>query len=410
MYLLACERMRIAMIGAKGVPATIGGIERHVEELSGRLATAGFVVTVYARAWYIQRTHGTARMHRGVRVVTLASIHTKHLDAISHTILATLHAMRERPDIYHFHGVGPSLCAVLPRLFRPRARVIATFHCVDRRHEKWGAFARAVLAVGEWVACTIPHATIAVGETLAAYCAAQYGRAVTCIPNGVAPAEDRRVPIHTTREALQHLGLVPGTYLLVVSRFVAHKDIHRIIAAVRRVKQERPDLTWLQLAIVGAPAFTDAYEWELQSAAAGDPTIHFLGRRSGAMLNALYANCIAFVHASRSEGLPMVVLEAAAAAAVPLVSDIPEHAEIIAKVGGFLFRAGDTWDLQQKLEVMLAAHASLPKLGRDAQAAVLRHYHWDRITARTAEHYRDVLVSRARRERMRRLTPARALV
>jgi len=49
--------LRIAMIGQRGVPATFGGVERHVEELGSRLAARGHEVIVYARTNYVQERH-----------------------------------------------------------------------------------------------------------------------------------------------------------------------------------------------------------------------------------------------------------------------------------------------------------------------------------------------------------------
>lgn len=374
------------MIGAKGVPATIGGIERHVEELSARLASGGFDVTVYCRSWYTGFASWSAHAHRGARLVTLPSFASKHLDAMTHTLLATIHACRERHDVYHFHGVGPALMSWIPRLLRPHARVIATFHCVDRHHAKWGWFARAVLALGEWAACRFPHETITVGETLAAYCEDRYGRATACIPNGVAaPA---RVPPDVARDILASLGLTSRRYLLIVSRLVPHKGIHTVIEAFRRLKMEHRAFRDVQLAIVGSPAFTSAYADELVIRAGGDPAILFLGRRTGIVLDALYQHATAFVHASESEGHPIAVLEAAAAGAIPVLSDIPEHREIVARVGGFCFRTRDVYDCAATLEVVLRGASSLPRIGRAVSEATLRHYDWDAATGRTVECYR----------------------
>ncbi|MBI4142803.1 glycosyltransferase family 4 protein, partial [Candidatus Uhrbacteria bacterium] len=315
--------MRIAMIGAKGMPATVGGVERHVEELSARVAALGFDVTAYSRSWYTGRATGSVADVRGVRVHTLPSIASKHLDAVSHTLLATLHAMRANMDVYHFHGVGPALCAVFPRVFRPRARVIVTFHCVDRLHEKWGRIARAILTLGERAACAFAHETITVSEALAAYCMRRYGRATMCIPNGIAtPA---LVPMDAAAEVLRRFQLTPRGYLLVVARLVPHKSVHEVIAAFRRLRREHAEFSDVHLVVVGGSAFTDGYVGEIRDAAGGDSAIHLLGSQHGRTLATLYANALAFVHASTSEGLPLVVLEAAASGVVPVVSDIPAH-------------------------------------------------------------------------------------
>lgn len=379
--------MRIAMIGSKGVPATIGGVERHVEELSAHLAERGFDVSVYGRPWYTGHAPWSERVIRGVRCIALPSLRTKHLDAISHTFLATLHAMRERADVYHFHGVGPSLLAWLPRLFRPRASVFATFHCVDRYHEKWGAFARAALACGEYAACVFPHETIAVSPTLAAYCTARYGRATSYFPSGVPTRA--RMQNDERDAALAGLGLRTGAYLLTVARFVPHKEVHAVIAAFRQLRREYPELQHLQLAVVGGPSFTHRYADELTLASGGDSAVRFLGVQHGRVLDALYEGATAFVHASRSEGLPIVLLEAAAHGAIPVVSDIPEHRSVLAEIGGITFRSGDIHDLVAKMAMVARlSDASRARMGTSLQSSVARTYAWDDVADQVGERYR----------------------
>jgi glycosyltransferase involved in cell wall biosynthesis len=143
--------MRIAMIGQKGIPATFGGVERHVQDLSLELTRRGHAVTVYSRAWYAP---DTGPNYQGISVVTIPTLRTKHFDTITHTFFATIRAMRAHHDIIHYHGVGPALLSFIPRYFAPGTTVIATFHSIDRKHRKWGLIARTMLRLGEWAACT----------------------------------------------------------------------------------------------------------------------------------------------------------------------------------------------------------------------------------------------------------------
>src|SRR5690242_19176116 len=83
--------LSIAMIGLRGIPSTYGGVERAVEELSASLALRGHDVTVYARRGYSDRA---VLHHRGVTIVHRGQIHTKHLEAASHTTISLLDAMR----------------------------------------------------------------------------------------------------------------------------------------------------------------------------------------------------------------------------------------------------------------------------------------------------------------------------
>ena len=64
--------MRIAMIGQKGLPATYGGIERHVEEIGRRLVAAGHDVSAFCRLYY---TPAGAQYH-GLRLLRRPSIIT----------------------------------------------------------------------------------------------------------------------------------------------------------------------------------------------------------------------------------------------------------------------------------------------------------------------------------------------
>ena len=106
--------MKIVFIGQKGIPTLMGGIERHVEELTIRLARQGHDVFVYTRPNY---TDKNLSEYKGVRLISLPNIATKHLDAISHTLLACIDvSLRRNIDIIHFHSIGPSLLIWLVKI------------------------------------------------------------------------------------------------------------------------------------------------------------------------------------------------------------------------------------------------------------------------------------------------------
>ena len=61
--------MKIAMIGQKGIPATYGGIGRHVEEIAARLVERGHKVDVFSRFYYSKQ----GGPHRGIGNIRLPS-------------------------------------------------------------------------------------------------------------------------------------------------------------------------------------------------------------------------------------------------------------------------------------------------------------------------------------------------
>lgn len=375
--------MHIAMIGQKGVPGRFGGIETHVTELATRLVRAGLTVTAYTRSWYSQES---SDRYNGINLVTVPSIRTKHLDAITHTLLSTLHAcLFVRPDVYHFHGVGPSLLAWIPKLLAPRAAVVTTFHCIDRHHAKWGALARLALRLGEWACLQFADTTIAVSKTLADYTATEYGKRAVYIPNGVST---RRVA--TDEHLLAPFGLRSFGYVIFVSRLVPHKSAHTLIAAWKHAKAMNPiAMKDLKLAIVGDSAFTDAYVKSLKRQASDDASIVFTGYQSGETLEALFAGARFAVHPSTSEGLPIAVLEAMSYGKAVIASDIPAHIEVIAE-HGIPFATENIQDLADKIAVLAADPMQAASLGHVARTYVEDVYHWDDIAQNTIVIYRSL--------------------
>jgi len=369
------------MIGQKGIPARSGGIERHVEELSAELAARGHEVLVFCRSWYVW----PVRDHRGVRCIKTRSIPTKHLDAITATFTSIIAATREKVDIFHFHGVGPALLSWLPKLLNPRAKVIVTFHCIDRHHKKWNWFARLMLYTGERFAISAPDATIAVSKTLETYIRLSYGRDGKYIPNGTqVPGEDSDPAL------LKPFGLESGKYFMMCSRLVRHKGAHVLIEAFKELKRSNTKLTKdFKLAIVGGSAFTDDYVRELHELAKGDPSIVFTGNQTGKTLHALFAGAYAAVHPSESEGLPIAVLEAMSYGKCVLSSDIPENMELTEN-HGLTFETNNVNDLVKKLVQLLEEPDSVETIGRKARIHVAKNYDWKDI-AETTEYLYELV-------------------
>ncbi len=367
--------MRIAMIGQKGIPARSGGVERHVEELATRLAASGHEVFVYCRKQYGKEAKNP-EAYKGVRLVYVPTIQTKHLDAIVGTFLASIHALFMGIDIFHYHAIGPSLFTWIPRIGRPRAKVIATFHCQDYYHKKWGVFARFVLRLGERAACAFPHETIVVSKTLQKYVQKTYRRESLYIPNGVT------IPAKQSTGALAQWGLMPGKYVLSVSRLVKHKGIHYLIDAFRKVKATLP--AGMKLVIVGGSSYTDEYVAALHTLANTDPDILFLGEQSGAPLAQLYAHAGLFVQPSEGEGLSVALLEAMSYGIPVLVSSIPQNTEVLPDKT-WQFRNKSVPDLGRKIDG--AFKKDVGKAGQQNRKHVTENYNFDHLITEALKVY-----------------------
>lgn len=374
--------MRISMIGCKGIPAAFsqgGGIETHVEELATRLAKAGHKVTVYVRPY---ANPDGLKSYKGVKLITLPTVRRKNLDAIVATFLASVHVLFEKADIVHYHAVGPSTLAWIPRLFKPGCKVVATFHGQDRFHEKWRWPARLYLKFGEWAVKTFPHATIAVSHSLQLLCKRKKPCHVWYIPNGVEPI--RRT---AGTDELRRFGLEPGRYFYLLSRFIPVKAIEDAIRAFREV---RTDMRMAVIGYAGPNRTEQAYESRLRELASSDPRIVFTGKQTGEVLHQLVGHAYAMVHPSRSEGLSFSVLEAMANGRLVIMSDIEPNLELIDH-SGIAYQVGNVSALRDAMVWALADPGMVKERGSRAAEVVKHLYSWDSVVSRTEALYFSLL-------------------
>jgi len=363
--------MRIAFIGQKGIPAQGGGVERYVEDLSLRLVKLDHEVYVYTRPHY---SDPMLTVHQGVDLISLPSINTKHLDAISHSILASIHASFQNFDVIHYQSIGPALVIWLPKLLNSRVRIVATLQSRDYEHRKWGTFAKFSLKLGERLMCHFADEIIVVTEGMSRYVQEHYGRQARFIPNG------SNLYSSTDSDRLGQFGLTPDNYIVAISRLIPHKGLSYLIEAFKQIDSDQ------KLVIVGEGSFTNGYVNELHKLAGNDSRIIFTGLQTGETLAQLYQHSYLFVQPSESEGLSLALLEAMARSRAVLVSDIPENLSAIGQAG-FIFANKDSEDLKRKLEYLLANPALTQAKGIEARVRIAEKFNWDNIAQSISQLY-----------------------
>ena len=374
--------MKIAFIGQKGIPAIWGGIETHVEEIAARLAKRGHHVDVYVRDWYTPKDN---IFYRNINLKHIFCIHTKYLDAITHSFNSSINALFNFYDIIHYQAMGPTLTSWIPKIFKKK--VISTIHSFDYEAGKWGRLAKMVLRISEKFALTIPSKTIVIAQYLEDIYKSK-GYKTVYIPNGVNILDYRKANIIT-----KEYNLKGKDYILYMGRLVKEKRCDWLINAFKKLDSSGKNN--LKLVIAGGSSSTDEYVKKLIKMGKKNKKLIFTNYVTGLKKEELLSNALLFILPSYLEGLPITILEASSYGVPCLVSDIIGHKELICEgVNGFFFLNDNYFNLESKLkEVLSYPDEKLQKIGMSAKENVVKKYNWDYIVDQTEKLYCEVLNS-----------------
>jgi glycosyltransferase involved in cell wall biosynthesis len=363
--------VKIAMIGQKGLPSTSGGVERHVEELGRRMVQKGHEVSVYCRAHY---TDVSLHNYLGMFLIHKKNLNTKHLDAITHTLVCSIDSLFGEYDIVHYHAIGPATLSFIPKM--ADKKVVVTVHGLDWQREKWGKFAKLYLKLGEKASAYFPERTIVVSQVLRDYYKNRYGLDCAAIPNGV------DIPAKLLAEIISKWGLQQDNYILFLARLVPEKGCHHLLKAWRQVKTDK------LLVIAGGSSHSDDYVQKLHNDAGKN--VIFTGFVQGQTLGELFSNAYLYVLPSEIEGLPISLLEAMSYALPCLVSNIPENMEVIGDTG-FAFTNKNVDSLAEKLQFLIDSHQDAKAAGQKAFSRVEHYFNWDKVVNETEAVYREII-------------------
>jgi glycosyltransferase involved in cell wall biosynthesis len=357
----AVERLRIAILGTRGLPPLYGGRETATDEIGRRLAARGHDVVVYCRT-YNTPPPRPAHYH-GLRLHHLPSLRRKNLDTLVHIVLSAMHVvLREPAPVVLLSGSGTSLVIPWLHLFGRRTVLWVDGKAWERR--KWGRFARWYLQRSARFGVRVSDAIVTDTEVAHEFYVREMGRDTACIPYG---ANIERVE---ARDALERFGLLPRDYILFVGRLVPEKGVPFLMEAFRGLPTRR------KLVIVGDDPYDRAYVDGLKRAA--DPRTVFTGYVFGEGFKQLMQHCRVYVQPSDVEGTSPVLLTAMALGRPVIVNGIPENRATIAQAG-LAFPPGDVAALRSLLAEVLEDEPRLCALGEAALERVRAHYDWEGI-------------------------------
>lgn len=287
-----------------------------------------------------------------------------------------------RPDVIHSHMVHANLLARVVRLLAPAPALVSTIHNITE--------GGALLMAGYRVSNTlVDHMTIISQAAADRFIRDRIvpSRLLTVIPNGV----DARVFAQAApeaREAMRRsLGLVDEFAWLAVGRFELAKDYPTMLRAFAELRERRPNA---RLLLVGEGAL----QGETEALAAGlglTPAVRFLGVRRD--VPEVMRAADGYLMSSAWEGMPMVLLEAAAAALPIVTTNVGGTGEVVEdERTGFLVPARNPSALATAMErLMTLSEAQRRAMGDGGRERVMSRYSLNRVVERWEALYREVL-------------------
>ena len=225
------QARHICVVGLRGIPDVIGGIEAPLPAtLSARgEALAGHASPVLIRNGYTSATCRNMKASGPDHLVTAYL----GVDTVVHSFLSMLYArLFLRPDVLHFHGIGPGFFTPLARLLG--MRTVVTHHARDYLRPKWTRRGQTFLRLGERFSAHSANRIICVSKALYQEFVDAFPIArsrARIIPNASALASQAPDDIEPV---LTRLGLVANGYILAVGRLDAAKSFNDLIAAFNR--------------------------------------------------------------------------------------------------------------------------------------------------------------------------------
>ena len=360
-------KLKIAILGSRGIPAKFGGFETFAEQLAVRLVKKNFAVTVFCESEAGEKLDT-------YKEISLRYVKTPRVTAVRSIWFDTACILKclGKYDIVYMLGYSVAFAFFLPRILGEK--LLVNMDGLELKRTKWSALAKGYLRAMEHLATSWATVAIADAEGIADHLIKQYGspEKVVMIPYGAdvimtAPDPKKLVPF----------GLEVGNYYLVVCRLEPENHVLEIIRGFSQTTSRR------KLVIIGDHHADTAYTRVLTGQ--NDERVIFLGSiYDQELLTALRYHCYTYLHGHSVGGTNPSLLEAMACGNFVIAHDNVFNREVTENQGWYFTNSMELQQLVDELEA-LGPPAKVSNSFRDIMK---KKYNWDVIADSYAKLFR----------------------
>ena len=358
----ATDRRAIAFCGSRGVPARYGGFETAVDEISHRFVERGYDCEVFCRE---SSGDKALEQHEGRRLIYVRGSTRRSLDTFVSAFQTGWYLLRHRKQYRHvFWFNNANLPGILLTLL---ARIPTSVNVdgLEWRRAKWSWPYKAYYFTASFFISRLCSTLISDSKAIRAYYEKVFRKGSQLVPYGVPGAPS--VPRERHQAILKRYGLVPGRYLLQITRL---EPDNLSLEAARAFRSAGLAREGFALLIVGYQ-HENAYTRRLKGLSGKDGILVADAVYDPEVLEVLRANCFCYVHGNSVGGTNPALLESMAACPRVLAIEGPFSREVLGDTGYF-FSPDD----------MVAVLRGVPDL-RDRSRAmrdrVQSRYRWDAV-------------------------------
>jgi glycosyltransferase involved in cell wall biosynthesis len=305
-----------------------------------------------------------------MRLVTLPAVRARALETLSHSTIASMHAVWGRRHDVAF--VFNSANAVLLPLFVAR-RIPVALHVdgLEWRRAKWEGMGQRYYRAAESLGVRWADALIADAPGIADYYRDEFGASTELLSYG-AP-----VLRSVSDDRLSALDVAADAFHLVVARFEPENNIDLIVRGFRKSSAQLP------LLVIGSAPYNDDYTAAVRQAAASDPRIRLPGAVwDQDLLDQLYAHARLYLHGHSVGGTNPSLLRAMGAGSAVAAHDVRFNRDVL---GADPWLFADEGGVARVVEHAEADADGCRRYGATLQAHAAANYRWDDVAAGYAE-------------------------
>jgi len=361
------NKLKVAILGAKGYPFVYGGYDTLVKELGERLQKRGIEVTVYCHSSLFEKKPKTVN---GINLVYLPAIEKKSFTQLTHSFLSMVHACFTDVDVIFVVNSGNGPFGLISKIFRKPTAI--NVDGLEWLRPKWKGLGSRYFKIASKLSTVLYDQVINDSHEMQKVYEDLFAASSRVIAYGANPKE----PSDSTK--IEKWNLAPQDYFLIVGRLIPDNNADLIIEGFVKSDSKR------KLVIVGDAPYQDEYVQKVKNVP--DDRIVFTSYVTDSEeLAALYHNCYAYLHGHEYGGTNPAMLKALGYGCAILALDTPFNQEMLqnGKHGWYFDKTSEA--IRDAVELSEARLQDMQELRFTAREGLTQMYDWEHVTDQYVE-------------------------